>query len=106
HLPIDLERALAAIGFDPVVIADREHLLPHLVLRSAVVVVAVASQERHLESPFPWGANCDGTTLCSPRGPGVCQPWRRLSAPAPPNDPIVSFPAEAGAHTLDTAEHH
>src|SRR5215204_3995240 len=37
RLPVDLEQALAVAVFDPVVVADREHLLAHPVRRPAAV---------------------------------------------------------------------
>src|SRR5215211_5891328 len=54
----DLERALAGVVLDPEVVADREHLLEHPVLRSAVP--AAAAQQRHREPPFR-GAYSEGS---------------------------------------------
>ena len=50
RLPVDLERALAVLVFDPEVVADREEFLAHPVFRSAVV--AAAAQQWHRRPPF------------------------------------------------------
>ena len=41
-LAVDLERALARVVLDPVVVADREHLLAHPVRRSALVAAVTS----------------------------------------------------------------
>jgi hypothetical protein len=49
RLPVHLEHPLAACVLDPEVVADREHLLPHPVLRSSRVT---ASTEKAHGSSF------------------------------------------------------
>ena len=50
RLPVYLDDALALVVLDPVVVPDREELLVHTVLRSAVVTAS--TQESHRASSF------------------------------------------------------
>jgi hypothetical protein len=49
RLAVDLELAFTFAVLDPVVVTDREHLLPHPVVRWArvVVIVSTPSQQSH-----------------------------------------------------------